>query len=71
MMTWLPAIVAIVEENKTEMCTCWRRYSQYILTCIDKCGVRLQENIIKIVRKFKYLLVVFFGMHNNLLFHWL
>lgn len=61
MMTWIPAVVAIVDKNTFEMCSCWHSYSKYVISLTDKCGGYLRENIIKIITKFKYILIIIFG----------
>lgn len=60
MMTWLPAIVVIVENNKAQVCSGWRSYVENLNANLDEIGKAIQRIIIRFVKKFAYLFVAFF-----------
>lgn len=61
MMTWLPAVVTMVEVSSFDMCRCWQGYSAYVVSAADRSGIILRDCIIKIISKCSYLLIFIFG----------
>lgn len=75
MMTWLPATVIMVEELNLKLCKCfgkcWQSYVDTLNVGIERFGNLMENTIINLVKKFKYIfLVVFckfdpFANHRN------
>lgn len=60
MMTWLPATVIIVEKMNIQLCKCWQSYVDSINLATEKFGICIQNAIIRLIGKFKYLFLVIF-----------
>lgn len=60
-MTWLPAMVIIVEEMNMSMCVkCWQSYVDAINKKIERFGNSMENTIINMVKKYKYIFLVIF-----------
>lgn len=60
MMTWLPAMVIIVEKMNMKLCKCWQSYVDSINVLIDRFGNSMQNATIHLVDRFKYIFIVIF-----------
>ncbi|XP_031628158.1 protein dispatched [Contarinia nasturtii] len=60
MMTWLPATVIIVEEMNMQLCKCWQSYVDSINVLIERFGNSMEQAIIRVVKKFKFIFLVIF-----------
>lgn len=56
MMTWLPAMVIIVERMNMKLCKCWQSYVNSINVLIDRIG--MQNVTIHLAGKFKYMVFI-------------
>lgn len=60
MMTWLPASILIVEDMNLKLCMCWQSYVDAINVIIERFGNSMEQAIIRLVTKFKYLFAIIF-----------